>query len=33
MNRLAIALHYAEFQAIFSFSPWNFNDATCVISP
>ena len=29
-GRLAVALHYTEFQAI---PPRNFNDATCVISP
>ena len=29
--RLAVALHYTEFQAILSPPSWNFNDATCVI--
>jgi len=29
-GRLAVALHYTEFQAIPP--PLNFNDATCVIS-
>ena len=32
-GRLAVALRYTEFQAIFSSPPWNFNDATCVIPP
>ena len=32
-GRLAVALHYTEFQAIFILLPWNFNEATCVISP